>query len=1003
MKKYLLICTIFIQMLIGKGVKPVDYVDPMIGTGDSRWMLYPGPSMPFGMVKLSPDNQKAGWKAGYEYEIENIMGFSHIHSWTMGGLLFMPTTGDLIIVPGGENSPDSGYRSRFDHDNEKAEVGYYSAYLDDYNVKAELTSTTRAGFHRYTFDENDKARILIDLKFPTEYNFKVLDAKIEKVSDTKIHGYTLQQATYGADYNKYKLNFVIRFDKIIAELDFWKNGDIIKNKASLEGKDDLGIIANFDLNRGEIVQAQCGISFVSIEQAKINLEKELDRFDWDFDAVKRFNKQTWNDLLSKIEVSGGREKDKVKFYTNLYRSYCSRTIMSDVNGKYTDMYERTRQLDDPDSPVYGCDAFWNSFWNLNILWNLITPEITNKWVNSLLEIYDRGGWLPKGPAGIEYSAIMVGSHEIPFIVAAYQNGIREYDIEKAYEAIKEIQMKQGRDHPAGGRVGNKHLNSYLELGFVPADTGPVSNTLDYCYDDFCVAQMAKVLGETEDHDYFLQRARNYQNVFNPNVMYPWIRKRDGEFKSNFGIYNGMQTDFWDGEGFVEGNAWQYNWYVPHDVQGMINQMGDELFVERLNKGFIDSEANNFSAPHDDFEKVKINHGNQPNMQAAYLFNYTSKPWLTQKWVRKILDKYYGTGPYSGYLGDEDQGQMAAWYVISSIGLFQMNGGTMKNPFYEFGSPIFDRVEIELDEEYYPNDKLVLETKNNSPENFYINSIKVDGEEYSKYWIDREKLINTEKIVFEMSAKPNRKLDQVPPPSMTTKRRTSYPYISSDIIQFIDEIKIEMNCGTKQSDIHYTVDGSRPNKNSKKYTRPFRIDKTTTFKMVAYNDKFGKSKINTHTVEKKPLLPALENVDNLENGVHYKSYSYKGIVLPDYSKLTPLDKGITDYWNIKKLKPSEHHFAFLYNGYIKLKQDGVYTFYTNSDDGSKLFIDGQLVVDNDGSHGPVKKLGRIALEKGIHKFELQFYDDTNDELLEVFVKGPDGNKRKLIDKDLYIIK
>jgi hypothetical protein len=432
-------------------------------------------------------------------------------------------------------------------------------------------------------------------------------------------------------------------------------------------------------------------------------------------------------------------------------------------------------------------------------------------------------------------------------------------------------------------------------------------------------------------------------------------------------------------------------------------MGDELFVERLNKGFIDSEANNFSAPHDDFEKVKINHGNQPNMQAAYLFNYTSKPWLTQKWVRKILDKYYGTGPYSGYLGDEDQGQMAAWYVISSIGLFQMNGGTMKNPFYEFGSPIFDRVEIELDEEYYPNDKLVLETKNNSPENFYINSIKVDGEEYSKYWIDREKLINTEKIVFEMSAKPNRKLDQVPPPSMTTKRRTSYPYISSDIIQFIDEIKIEMNCGTKQSDIHYTVDGSRPNKNSKKYTRPFRIDKTTTFKMVAYNDKFGKSKINTHTVEKKPLLPALENVDNLENGVHYKSYSYKGIVLPDYSKLTPLDKGITDYWNIKKLKPSEHHFAFLYNGYIKLKQDGVYTFYTNSDDGSKLFIDGQLVVDNDGSHGPVKKLGRIALEKGIHKFELQFYDDTNDELLEVFVKGPDGNKRKLIDKDLYIIK
>jgi predicted alpha-1,2-mannosidase len=781
MKKFI---TIFISILITLSIlaqngksrfTPVDYVDPLMGTTFARWMLFPGVTMPFGMVKLSPDNQRKGWKAGYEYKIHNISGFSHLHSWTMGGLLTIPTNGPLKIIPGTETNPDLGYRSRFSHSNETAQAGYYQVFLEDYGINAELTSSTRAGFQRYTFPESKTSRVLIDLKIPTEYSYEIFEAKITKVSDKEIEGYTVQQSLRGANYNEFRLHFVIRFNKSFTSFNGWIRENIIENTEEIHlifGDDDVGAFVTFNTSKGEKILIQSGISLVSIEQAKLNLETEMNPFNWDFEAAKTHNQDTWNELLGTIQVEGDNQTDIKKFYTNMYRAYASRTIWSDVNGKYVDMYEKVQQLEDSKDVVYGGDAFWNTFWNLNQLWTLQHPEIANSWVTSLLEIYDKGGWLPKGPTGIEYSSIMVASHEIPLIVSAFQKGIRNYDVDKAYKAIRHNQMEQGKPHPGGGLVGNRHLESYMKYGFVPNEEGPVSNTLEYAYDDWTVGQMAKALGNESDYKTFTKRAFNYKNVFNTDLGYVWMRNSDGTWADNFSPYG---YSVFLGPGFVEGNAWQYTWFVPHDQKGLLNLLGKETYISRLEEGFQKSLTHRFNSEHLNENGLigvgilPINHGNQPNMEAAYLFNYAGAPWLTQKWVREIMYGFYGDS-IDAWPGDEDQGQMGAWYVMSAMGLFEMDGGASVNPIYEIGSPIFDKITIQLDSNYYPGGEFVIEAKNVSRENKYIQSAKINGHKLNKPWFYHSELVEGGKLELKMGDKPNKKWGSKPedaPPSMSS--------------------------------------------------------------------------------------------------------------------------------------------------------------------------------------------------------------------------------------------
>ncbi|MEO8415408.1 MAG: GH92 family glycosyl hydrolase [Ginsengibacter sp.] len=757
------LCLLIISLTFSASAQkkqPVDYADPLMGTSESRWMLNPGTNMPFGMVQLSPDNQDNGWKSGYEYTIASISGFSHIHSWTMAGLSVMPTVGlvNPKIYPASEPTTTGStafHRSRIDKKTEIATPGYYSVELLNYKIKTELTSTTRCGFFRLTFPETKEGNVLFNLLFPSEYPFKVLDANITKVSDTQIEGYSKQTS---AGFNDYTVYFVARFNKPFKTFGGWEGKDMKKDAAEIKGEGDVGSYVTFETKEGEKILLQTAISLVSIENAKLNMETELKLFGWNFDGVRKNARDVWNNLLAKIEVSGGTEINKKKFYTNLYRSYCARTTWSDVNGEYRDPCETVQKLDDPKSPMLGSDAFWNTFWNLNQLWTLVNPGIANEWVKSELEMYKHGGWLSRGAAGIEYSGIMVASHEIPLMVGAYQKGIRNYDVNLMYDAILHQQTVQGIDYPCGGHAGNEQLDTYIKLGYMPEDSGATSNTLEYAYDDWCVSQFAKALGKTTDYEIFHKRAKNYENIFDPETKFMRPKHVNGKWEANF---NAMSTP-----GYVEGNAWQYTFFVPHNVKGLIGLIGKDEFNRRLNEGFEKSVQSNFNATGDRMEDYYINHGNQPNMQAAYLFNYSGKPWLTQKWVREIQNRYYGSDPYNAWLGDEDEGQMGAWFVMSAMGLFETDGGASVKPFYEIGSPVFNNITIHLDPAYYPGKTFSIEAKNVSDKNRYIQSASLNGTALNKPWFYHDELVKGGKLTLVMGDKPNEnwgsRADAAPP-------------------------------------------------------------------------------------------------------------------------------------------------------------------------------------------------------------------------------------------------
>ncbi|MBQ3204017.1 MAG: GH92 family glycosyl hydrolase [Alistipes sp.] len=731
----------------------VDYVDMFIGTSNSRWMLGPYAQVPFGMVQLGPDNQGNVWMGGYEYAIGSISGFSHIHAWTMGGLMIMPTTADLALGNNSVDSPykgaNSGYHSRIVKESEKASPGYYSAYLYDHEVLAELTATTRCGVHRYTFPERRESRVLIDLLFPTEwdYGFSIKDAKITKVSDTELEGYAACNSGNWSNWNDYKLHFVIRFSEPFHTLNGWNEGREQQNITEISGKNDIGVYALYTTEEGKQITVCTALSLVSIEQARLNMEAELAPLGYDFDRVHKQTRQKWSDLLSKIEVKGGSEEDKTKFYTNLYRSYAGKQTWSDVNGKYVDACENMQQL--TSGEMYGGDAFWNSFWNLNGLWSIITPRYMDNWVTTQLELYKHNGWTCKGPAGLEYSGIMEGSHETALMVAAYQKGIRD-DGEAIYEAVRKNVTHTGIYHPCRGWTGNPQLDRYIEYGYMPTEDGVVSKTLDYAYDDWCVGQLALAIGKKEEGEAFIKRSMNYRNVFHPELKYVVRRNRNGEWDKNF--------DLFSNQGFIEGNSWQYSWYVPHDIKGLIELIGVELFNERLEEGFAKSEKHRFAAHVFDrtmgqSAEFYINHGNEVNMCTPFLFNYSGKPWLAQKWSRAILDSYYGSTPFHGWEGDEDEGQMAAWYVMSAMGLFEMNGGVGANPELDITSPLFREITIHLDGDYYSGKTFTIKAKGNSDENIYIQRMTLNGEAWHSTRIPFEAIVAGGELTLWMGSEP----------------------------------------------------------------------------------------------------------------------------------------------------------------------------------------------------------------------------------------------------------
>lgn len=731
-----------------------DYVDTKMGTAHSRWMIAPGSWMPFSMVKLSPDNQNMGWQAGYQPTFETLGCFSHIHEWTMAGLGMMPTNGKLFTQVGDQFRPDEGYRSRIDKKTEEAPLGYYKVFLSDTGIWAEVTSTERAGFQRYTFPTDKDGRVMIDLHVQAEYDYGLREVEMVQVDDFRIEGRSHQISprphvwSNDAD-QEYVVNFVIEFDAPIKKVGGWKDNQVLET-SRVFGKDlkDAGLYVEFDTRKHPVVCARSGISLVSVANASENLQKEItDRFGWDFDAVVRNQKEVWNGIFDRLAITTADRLEKVRFYTNMYRALC-RNLWSDVNGEWISPDEKVHRFADSRHMALGCDAFWNTFWNLNQFWNLVTPEWSSRWVNSQLALYDANGWLAKGPAGMEYIPVMVAEHEIPQMVSAYQMGIRDYDVEKAFEAMKKMQNTPATQ-VAGGFAGNRDLVSYLKYKYVPIELGRFSNTLEYSYDDWSVGQLAKALGRYAEYADFNERGSWWKNAVNPANGYAHMRDSAGNFVSDFDPFLSGRNHH-----YVEGNSWQLSYFVPQDVSALVDIMGRKAFVDRLNWGFEVSEPWRYNAPNDQYWDYPVVQGNQQSMHFAFLFNWAGKPWLTQKWARSIIDRYYGCGVANAYLGDEDQGQMSAWFIMAALGLFQTDGGCRVDPIYEIASPLYEKVVIDLGKRYNRGETFTIEAKNVSRKNKYVQSATLNGEPLFRFYFPASELLKGGKLILEMGERPN---------------------------------------------------------------------------------------------------------------------------------------------------------------------------------------------------------------------------------------------------------
>ncbi|MDR2232722.1 MAG: GH92 family glycosyl hydrolase, partial [Tannerella sp.] len=730
-----------------------DYVDTKIGSAHSRWMIAPGPWMPFSMVKLSPDNQNRGWQSGYQPTFESVGCFSHIHEWTMAGLGLMPTNGPLQTQVGDQFDPDGGYRSRIDKMTEEAPLGYYKVNMTDSNILAEITASTRCGFHRYTFPDDKDGRVMIDLHIESEYNYRLTDIRIDKVSDYRIEGYSHQLSpnVWSRDASQdYTVHFVIEFDRPIKSMGGWVENEIVQsNSIAAKNIGDAGAYVEFDTKESKVVQVRTGISLVSINNASENLKTEItEPFNWDYQAIVENQKNTWNDILSRIDITTNDRLEKMRFYTNVYRSLC-RNTWSDVNGEWISAGGKKQRFENIEHVALGCDAFWNTFWNLNQFWNLVTPEWSSKWVHSQLGMYDADGWLAKGPAGMKYIPVMVAEHEIPLIVSAYQMGIRDFDTDKALKALIKMQTTPATS-VANGFAGNRDLVSYLKYKYVPSDLGRFSNTLEYSFDDWTVGQFAKALGKEDVYKTFNERGYWWKNAINSQNGYAHMRTSSGDFVEDFDPFRSGAN-----RQYVEGNAWQLSYFVPQDVPALVDILGEKDFVERLDWGFTASEPWRYNAPNDQYWDYPVVQGNQQSMHFAFLLNWANHPWLTQRWSRSIIDKYYGYGVANAYLGDEDQGQMSAWLVMASLGLFQTDGGCNAVPIYEIASPLYEKVVIDLGMRYGRGDKFIITAKDASRKNKYVQSATLNGKTLNTFWFPASELLKGGELTLQMGDQPNK--------------------------------------------------------------------------------------------------------------------------------------------------------------------------------------------------------------------------------------------------------
>lgn len=754
----------------------VDYVDPNIGTAHCRWFFYTPAAIPFGMAKLAPSTDAhlgnpGGWQAvGYDFRHTSIEGFANFHEFQVGGVVFAPTVGELQTVPGELENPDGGYRSRFDKKDEVAAPGYYSVLLKDYGVKAELTAMKRVGFHRYTYPKTEPANLIFDIGNKQGESGEVKDAEVQYFEDGRVEGYVITSPVYVNIYQKgadVRMYFSAVLNKKPVQVGTFVK-DVVNPGKHQEKGPGAGLYMTFSTEEQEAVEVKVGLSYTSIENARFNRETEA--ADVTFDQAKKNATDVWNESLSRIYVEGGKETDKVKFYTGLFHALLGRGLASDANGYYPKNNGTVGRiaLDEEGNPVhqhYNTDAIWGGFWNLTQLWSLAYPEYYSDWIKSQLLVYQDAGWLGDGIACSKYVSGVGTNFTSLAIAAAYNCGIRDFDVQQGYEAALKNEVEwRGRLEGAG----KMDVRQFVERGYSPYEKRfdmvtreegsgfGASHTMEYSFSSFAVSQFAKHLGKEDDYKLLSNLSNGWKNLYDPETRL--IRPKDtkGNFLEDF---NPLAP--W--KGFQEGNAVQYTFYVPHQIDELVDLVGQETFNNRLDSIFLLSQKNIFGGGKevDAFAGLKTvyNHGNQPNLHISWLFNFSGKPYLSQKWVRAILDEFYGLEGIHGYgYGqDEDQGQLGAWYVMSALGLFDVKGLTEIDPKFQIGAPLFDKVTVRLNKDYYPGEKFVIEAKKQAVGDCYLQDISLNNRPQDTVQLPFSEVVKGGKLVLGLGASPNEEL------------------------------------------------------------------------------------------------------------------------------------------------------------------------------------------------------------------------------------------------------
>ena len=765
-------------------VNLTQYVDPQIGSVHGRWFFYTPVAHPFGMAKLAPHTNaygsEGGWgPVGYDDRHTPIEGFGFFHEFQIGGLIQMPTSGPLKTIPGTLENPDLGYRSRFSKRTEQAAAGYYRVVLDDYNIMTELTSTQRVGYTRYTFPQTEEAHLLFDIGHKQGESSTIIEAYAELINDTTVIGSIETYPEYAkfCDPGKHvRMYFYTTMNRAPKAYGSFIDNVQTPNERITRGTNN-GLYMTFNLTNNETLLTKTGLSFTSIDNAKRNLEAEATGKT--FDQVRQEADGAWNKMLNHIVVEGENENDKKKFYTGLYHALLGRGISNDVNGDYplVDGKIGKTPLDDNGNPTYrhfNTDGMWGGYWNLSQLWALAYPKVFRDYMQSNVDFYKDRDWLHDGAAtGVFTNGVQTNFQGL-LLASAYHCGIRDFDIDIGYEAALKNEL-----NGSGRNLGNGKydLHYFINDGYVPYKDTTISNgwvfnfgashTLEYCFSSYAVGEWANAKGDLENAQKLFDQAGYYKNLLDPETKMIRPKYENGQFHTPFDPLKA-----WDG--FQEGNAAQFTWFIPHDIKGLVDFIGLDTFNTRLEQIFEDAGKTKFGSQTDEvhsfsgIEKL-YNHGNQPCLHNAWLFNYSGKPWLTQKWIRRICNEFYGTTALHGYgVGqDEDQGQLGAWYVLASLGLFDVQGHGNANPTFQFASPLFEKISIKLDTDYYAEDELVIKTKNQSPENIYIQSVKLNKAEVNNNWIERKQLLEGGEIIFELGPEPNENWGiGAPPPSMS---------------------------------------------------------------------------------------------------------------------------------------------------------------------------------------------------------------------------------------------